>query len=169
MKYLLPVAMTLLFCLSSCVNDDLSDCDMDKRVKFHYTEYTPATYNDIEYREGINPAAVTRMNLFIFDEAGKYVKEVIDEAPKMSKDYYMTVSGLQTGDYKFIAWGSLKGVFSMSTENFVPGVTTFNEVEIYLNSIRNGLVTDSITPLFYASHPNATWPEIGRASCRERV
>ncbi|MDH6306893.1 hypothetical protein M2459_003480 [Parabacteroides sp. PF5-5] len=148
--YLFPLALVFFFLLQSCVNDDLSDCFTEKRV---YFKYTPATYG-IEYKEGINPDEVTRMNLFIFDEDGKYVTEIIDEYPQMSFDYYMTVSGLSTGDYRFIAWGSLKDIYSISSEKFIPGETSFNEVEVYLNTIKNGLVTDSITPLFFATYNN---------------
>lgn len=143
----------LLMLLQSCINDDLSDCDAPKHVYFNYR---PATYAITNVKEGINPEDVTRMDLFVFDEKGVLVQQYTDESPQMSPTYYMTVEGLNSGNYFFIAWGSLKGQYSLVGENIKPGVTTIEELQVHLNCIKDNMVTDFLSPLFFATHAEKT-------------
>jgi hypothetical protein len=132
------------------VKDDLSDCVKEKRVFFSYKPVTYASTDVI--REGIDPADITRMNLYIFDENGLFVEEIIDESPVMSPDYYMTIPHLKSGKYTFVAWGNLQNQYTVSSDMLIPGKTSVKELQVYLNRIANKVVNEPLTPLFYAAH-----------------
>jgi hypothetical protein len=145
------IALLLAFVLQSCIKDDLSDCQREKRVYFSYKLFTHASAGAI--REGINPADIKRMDLYIFDENGLFVQRTTDEAPVMSPDYYMTIPGLKSGKYKFIAWGNLQNQYTVSPDELIPGKTTMEELQLYLNRITaEKTVDEPLAPLFYATH-----------------
>jgi hypothetical protein len=136
----------------SCINDDLSECMSDKRIYFDY-EF------DLS-KGGINPDDITRMNLFIFDEDGLFIKEYVDEAPQISPEYSMIVSGLETGYYRFIAWANLKEQYALSPD-LVPGKTKFDDLRVLLKSIdSNREVKDELKPLLFATHAGSNSVEI---------
>jgi hypothetical protein len=108
---------------------------------------------------GINPEDITQMNLFIFDENGLFVKECIDEAPKIGADYYMTVTGLATGRYRLVAWGNLKEHYAVSSD-LIPGKTTFDDLQVVLKSIENREVKEQVAPLFFATHIGSPTVEV---------
>jgi hypothetical protein len=138
----------------SCIQDDLSDCVSEKRIYFDY-ELTSSSRKG----EGINPMDITRMNLFIFDENGLFVKECIDEAPQMQADYFMTVTGLTAGRYRLVAWGNLKEHYAVSSA-LEPGKTTFNDLQVVLKPIENDEVKAQLAPLFFATHTESNTIEV---------
>jgi hypothetical protein len=145
------------FAFQSCINDDLENCFNEKRV---YFDYLPITYAN--NKGEIDPEDVTRMNLFVFDEEGKFLQEYVDENPALSPDYYMTVTGLKSGRYKFVAWGSLENQYGLhaSGKAMIPGQTTIDELEVFLKNITDHTVTDWLNPLFYATHTKNSAIEI---------
>jgi hypothetical protein len=125
----------------------------EKRV---YFSYRPATYaSDDVVKEGIDPADIKRMDLYIFDENGLFVKKITDESPTMSLDYYMTIPELKSGKYKFVAWGNLQNRYNISSNELIPDKTSMEELQVYLNGIVDKMVDESSTSLpllFYATH-----------------
>ncbi|MDR1357431.1 MAG: FimB/Mfa2 family fimbrial subunit [Tannerellaceae bacterium] len=148
------LSLLVTVALSSCIQDDLSECISDKRIYFDYEQILSSQKNG-----GINPDDITRMNLFIFDEEGLFIREHIDEAPRLGKEYFMTVSGLKKGFYKFVAWGNLDERYALSS-SLVPGETRFDDLRVSLNSIKDGKVDQPVKPLFYATHPGNNTIEI---------
>jgi hypothetical protein len=152
-SHFFTIALLLAFVLQSCVKDDLSDCRKEKRV---YFSYRPASYASGDVvKEGIVPADIKRMDLYVFNENGLFVEKITDESPTMSLDYYMTVSDLKSGKYKFVAWGNLQNRYDISTGELVPGKTSIEELQVYLNGIADKIVEESsalLPPLFYATH-----------------
>jgi len=143
------LTLTVLFTISllpSCLNDDLSVCVAEKRVFFDYLPQTE--------REGVNPQDVKQLNLYIFDEDGRFMAEYRDKAPNLSPDYFMPIQGMPSGQYTFIAWANLGNTYELSSKSFVPGKTTKDEVEVFLNNISNGYVKEQLSPLFFATHAN---------------
>ncbi|MDR0749077.1 MAG: FimB/Mfa2 family fimbrial subunit [Tannerellaceae bacterium] len=151
------VACLLAFVFQSCIKDDLSDCMKEKRVYFSFS-YKPAEKASTDViKEGINLADVKRMDLYVFDENGLFVQKVTDESPAMSLDYYMTIPGLKSGKYKFVAWGSLQNQYAVSPEELIPGKTSMKELQVSLNRVKaDKRVNESLAPLFYASHEEET-------------
>jgi hypothetical protein len=140
--------LTMSF-LQSCINDDLSYCFTEKRV---YFDYAPITEAGLDW--GIEPTDIKRINLYIFDEESKFVADYVDNSPALSPKYYMSIPDLKTGKYKFLAWANLDGMYSISSDKLIPGQTTLNELEVYLNNIKNSSVKERLTPLFFATHTN---------------
>ncbi|MDR2811279.1 MAG: FimB/Mfa2 family fimbrial subunit [Tannerellaceae bacterium] len=162
MKQLHHVYVFLLLLVSvtfpSCIQEDLSGCISDKRI---YFDYEPSLSSPKS--KGINPDDITRMNLFIFDENGLFVKEYMDEAPQMGPEYFMTVTGLESGYYRFVAWGNLKDHYAISSA-LIPGQTTFDDLRIFLECIKNNEVEEELTPLFFATHKGNNTLEILKMS-----
>jgi uncharacterized protein YkuJ len=135
--------------------DDLSDCLKEKRVYFSYKSVTYASANAI--KEGIDLADIKRMDLYVFDENGLFVKKITDESPAMSLDYYMTIPGLKPGKYSFVAWGNLQNQYVVSPDELIPGKTLMKELQVYLNRITaDKVVNEPLAPLFYATHAEET-------------
>jgi hypothetical protein len=133
----------------------MSSCVADKRVYFNYEPNKSA-----HKHEGINPDDITRMNLFVFDENDFFVKEYIDESPRISPEYYMTIQGLKAGIYKLIAWGNLKEQYGLAAPTLIPGETKFDDLRVALKCIDNGEVKEQLTPLFFATHSGSNSVEI---------
>lgn len=141
------LAATLLLSTQSCIKEDMSDCPSDIRVYFNYVEGSYASA-----KEGINPSDVSQINLYVFNADGKFLSEHVDPAPKMSKDYFITVPGLETGSYQFIAWGGLDSELYNLSEPLVPGQTLLSDVQLHLQSIQNDTIKAALAPLFHAAH-----------------
>jgi hypothetical protein len=158
MKQLDRVCVFLLLLISlafqSCIQDDLSDCTSDKRIYFDY-ELAVSSEKD----GGINPEDITRMNLFVFDENGLFVKEYIDETPQIGPEYFMAIDGLEAGYYKFVAWGNLKEHYALSAAP-LPGETNYNDLRALVKSIKNGEIEEQLAPLFFATHTGSASIEV---------
>ncbi|MCD8263437.1 MAG: FimB/Mfa2 family fimbrial subunit [Tannerellaceae bacterium] len=88
-----------------CIHQDgpgSEDCPADPveiKVYFSYLD------NGENVKEpGIDPTEVDIMRLFVFDEEGLFLQELIDEVPVLTTDYHFTLS-LEPGLYHFVAWG----------------------------------------------------------------
>jgi hypothetical protein len=149
------IALLLAFVFQSCIKDDLSGCTKEKQVYFSYRAASYASESDDVVKVGIDPTDVERMDLYIFDENGLFVKKVTDESPAMGLNYYMTVPDLKSGKYKFVAWGNLEDRYTILPEKLIPGKTSIEELLVYLNGIIDQTVDESsapLSPLFYATH-----------------
>lgn len=158
----LLVVTLLSTTFSSCIKESLDDCPSNIRV---YFDYLPATYANI--KEGINPDEVSQMNLYYFDvKTSLYLGMETDNAVSLSRDYFMTLPKLKTGEYRFVAWGNLTGEYSSEPEPPVVGATTFDQFRTYLNLIEQDSVKYKLTPLFFGetkaeiSNSNLTTQEI---------
>lgn len=97
-SYLLALAVLLLL-VPSCIHEDTSDCPPDTiKVYFSYrTTYSPSV---------IDPAEIDRIDLFVFDQAGKYIGRWTDYEPQLGPSYYMELP-LVYGDYRIVCWAGL--------------------------------------------------------------
>jgi hypothetical protein len=150
MKYLRFAFTTALamcmFALSSCINDDLSQCETNNRVFFDYTPVTKAAKN------GIDPDDVATIKLYVFNENGRFLKEYTDESPALSPSYHINVNDLQPGKYRFVAWANVENQYALNESKLTPGVTSINDLRIKLLSIKNDTVSEDLNPMFFATH-----------------
>lgn len=149
-KYTFSLLVMALLSMTqtSCIKEDMDDCPSNLRV---YFDYLPATYASI--KEGINPNDVKQINLYWFDAetdllVGSEVAQFDNENP-FSSDYYIEIPMLESGEYKFIAWGNLNGCYDLKPETPVNRNTTYDKLSISLNSIENDSVKSKISPLFF--------------------
>ena len=124
----------------SCTKEDMSDCLEEIRVYFTFSPQT------------INPADVDQMHLYVFNRDGYFVAEYRDDnIANFNSDYYMNVSDLLPGDYRFIAWGGKdERHYSTAPTNFVAGKTTFEEALLMLEHPGN-IVSTPPHHLFHSS------------------
>ncbi|GHT27534.1 hypothetical protein AGMMS49574_00160 [Bacteroidia bacterium] len=154
--YYIALFITCMFILASCVNDDLSQCTTEKRVFFDYTPAIQATKN------GINPDDMVKMNLYVFDENGKFVREFVDEQPALSPNYYINVTGLVPGHYQFVAWGNLGNQYALSPmKQLEVGISNLEELQVELTRLGNNkTVSEWLDHLFFATHTELKTIEI---------
>jgi len=138
--YLTALSLSLLL-LSGCIRDDMSDCPTGLKV---YFTYEPATYA----RTGVNEQEVDRIDLFAFDAQGILRGVWTDGNPTLSPAYFMNVTGLPAGEYRFIAWCGLHGDYKTIPAVFTAGLTTFDEARLILE--HGGQIDGGVTPLFHA-------------------
>ena len=123
---------TLLVCmalLSSCIKENMSNCPEEIRIYFDIS--TRAGNN------GINPADIDMMHLYVFNDKGLFFGEYIDDSiDEFGPDYYINCSDLFPARYRFIAWGGKdKNCYSTYPEPFVKGKTSFDEALLTLNHL----------------------------------
>ncbi|GHV51991.1 hypothetical protein FACS1894181_14670 [Bacteroidia bacterium] len=153
--YYIAFFVISMLALSSCVNDDLSKCVIEKRVFFDYTPATKAIKN------GINPDDMVRMNLFVFDRNGRYVREYVDEQPALSPKYNIDITGLEPGNYQFVAWGNLENQYALSPKSLEPGLTNREDLQVELTKLKDSkTVSEWLNPLFFATHTELKTIEI---------
>jgi len=138
--------ITLLVCtllLAACRKEDSSMCLDEVQVYFTFT-FTIAS-------ETANYADIKNINLYVFDDKGYFVTEYIDNnISNFSADYYISCTGLQPGNYRFIAWGGKDDRYYYTTPApFVKGQTTFNEALLMLEHAGNTIST-TIPHIFHS-------------------
>ena len=143
-KYRLPRIAAVIFTLllSSCMKEDMSDCLEEIRVYFTFSI------------QSINPADVDRMHLYVFNSDGYFVSEYRDDnISNFGANYYMNISDLLPGNYRFIAWGGKdERYYSTAPTNFVAGKTTFGEALLMLEHPGN-IVSSPPHHLFHSELP----------------
>ena len=140
---------TLFVCtllLSSCVQEDMSNCP--KQIRVYFT--VPAGFGN----DAINPANVDKMHLYIFNHNGYYTGEYRDDyITDFNADYYIDCSGLLPGKYRFIAWGGKDArYYSTAPASFVKGQTTFDEALLMLDHPGN-TVSTTLHHIFHSDIP----------------
>lgn len=135
--------LSLLWIITGCINEDFSDCPQGEfRVAFEYVHHTDDTHPD---RFGID---VQKVDLYMFDAAGYYMKCITRENSPFPENFYITPL-LPAGDYTLVAWGNLTDRVTLQPA-FVSGQTTLEQAMLSLNSDENRIVNHNLTPVFHA-------------------
>ena len=138
---LLLLLLPLLF--ASCMREDLSDCPTGIRIYF--------TYESVSADKHSNPAEVEKIDLFVFDAQGAFHSVWTDNHPIFSPDYYMTITDLPVGDYRFVAWAGLRDSYSIHPANLITKQTPFNDVQLIIDHISTGIENNfEHFPIFHA-------------------
>lgn len=123
-KKLLPVIFS--FTLVSCIHEGENDCGIYVEFIFDY---------NMEYADSFDPQ-VDRVDVYIFDEDGKYLfhqhsgtSELINRKRMFLHDNF------SSGTYQLIIVGGMSEHFRFTdsaNEELIPGVTTLEEVTLFL-------------------------------------
>ncbi len=136
--------LAFFFIAISCIDDNLSECPSGLSVGFTYNFYN----QDMEYADAFSNA-VSEITLFIFDEEGKYVSQLSEEGDILKqKGYRMDVCCLPSGSYQLLAWGGIDNKTFVSKE-LKEGVSKLSDFLVTLNTMKDGISTKDLTPLFY--------------------
>ncbi|MEG1671493.1 MAG: FimB/Mfa2 family fimbrial subunit [Mucinivorans sp.] len=150
--FCLVAMITLLGTLNGCIKEDLSACPAVYPTGKVWI--TPSFTMHNQKTDGVYPDlfvdVARRIDLFIFDAAGVFVKKVTEIAsPSFTAGYRIPVE-LEAGTYRSIAWVNLAGDnTTQSIPNPIEGETTLEQLSVQLSSLSSGKFTGSITPLFY--------------------
>lgn len=130
---------------TSCVKDgeDLTDCKTD--IQFVY-DYNMAFVDKFSIQ-------ATKMNLYIYNSEGIFVKSMTDEkANYFPKDYKMTFpDNLPDGAYTLMAWS---GLYNESYDYFTPIAekSTLSEFIVKVKNYESSYVDFQMKPLWYGTY-----------------
>lgn len=126
-----------------CVNEDLSDCpDGVYSVAFEYVNHTDAQHAD---RFSMD---VQRIDLYVFDAAGIFVKCITREGTPFPGDFHLEPE-LAGGDYTLVAWGNLSDEVTIQP-GFISGQTRLEEALLVLNTAEDKSISKKMRPVFHA-------------------
>lgn len=138
-------SLFLVLFITGCINEETSDCAPNEQSVRLYISYTAKT---TYASQGIDPASVERLMLYAFDDEGLFVGQWEDPSPLLDAGYYMTLS-LTPGNYSFVVWGNLYGVYSATPQSFIKGQTRIDDAVLHLQREPNDLITSAPHRLFF--------------------
>lgn len=139
--------VTLFFLMLSCIKEDLSDCPVGENEIRIYIDYT---ITGTASPQRVNASLAERLDLFIFDNHGKYLETVTDLSAEVNSNYYMSIT-LAEGDYSFVVWGNLDTPYATEPAVFTPGVTDISDAMLYLAREEGDSIHTLLSHLFFGN------------------
>lgn len=138
------IACCCLLLCTSCIKDGMDE-DCNSYIRFVYD------YN-LEYIDLFHKQA-TKMNLYVFDENGRYVTELKEESGSFKQGYLMPLPESMRGKkYIAVAWSGLYGE-SYDNTSLIPGVSGLEDLEVSVNHLKtragSGTVDRELHPLWH--------------------
>ena len=128
----------VMMLLYSCTKEDLSVCPPDEQLlSIGFENVKPSYENEVD-----------RMDVLIFGANGILYKVLSESGISLHKDYTIQTQ-LSPGDYRLVSWSDLGCHYKTLPETFVPGVTTFHEATMMLDSAEGSIINSDLhTSLF---------------------
>lgn len=119
--------------MSSCIKEDMDDCPpaiSKVALQFDYT------YN-VKQADAF-AAEVKNINVYAFDENGKFFDSYIESREKFETGHTMEITGLKDGKYTFVCLARDRQVMSRAEDDemefsfasLTPGVSTINDLTV---------------------------------------
>lgn len=128
---IIPAAALMLASCNNPVFDEEGDCEVHYFLRFVYNK-------NLKWADAF-PSEVNSVNLYAFDQDGKFVKEYMCRGEALSEPGYTLELGLDPGTYQLVAWCGLenngKEMESFTVPSPTPGVTTIDELTCTLNTV----------------------------------
>ena len=163
-------------CLTGCIKDDLSDCPINVdpepepepepepttgtfRLALTYTMHN--TQENGIYVDLFNDQ-VHKVDVFVFDESGRFIQQITEEAAPQFAENYTKEIELPGGGYQFVVWGNH---YEDETVHNYGDITTLLEegrmtlLQTFSRSTDIGMLTDS---LFHGCTPQTVTVENGK-------
>lgn len=162
-------------CLTGCIKDDLSDCPINVEPEpepepepttgtfrlaltytMHNTQEDDGTYVDLFSQQ------VRKVDVFVFDESGRFIQQITEEAAPQFAENYTKEIELPGGGYQFVVWGNH---YEDETVHNYGDITTLLEegrmtlLQTLSSSTDIGMLTDS---LFHGCTPQTVTVENGK-------
>jgi hypothetical protein len=141
---LAAIALGVMVALCSCIEEDLSDC-----LPPLTGSPRPETFTLLIGFENVTQGyatEVSRMDVFIFDEEGKFYEVLSEHGISLTPGFQMQTQ-LPAGDYRLVCWSDLGGNYLTGPVVFEPGVTSFDEA-VALLDVAGGSVIDYDLTMF---------------------
>lgn len=129
-------AVTLL--LQGCYHEDLSDCGVS--IRFRYIKNVDQVD---KFAQEVN-----QINLYIFDENGIFVQEMVDASSRIKEPNFAFHINLSPGKYSFVAWGNKSDAYTVT--DFVSGVTKYTDAVVALKRTQN-TVSAQLVDMFHGA------------------
>lgn len=143
-------------CFSGCIKEDMSDCPppvtpepepepTTGTLKLALTYFMHNTQENGEYVD-LFSQQVRKVDVFVFDEEGRFLQQITEEAAPRFADNYTKEIELPAGDYQFVVWGNHYEDETMHNQS---EGTLLDDGRMALCSVRNGeteipMLTDSL-------------------------
>ncbi len=123
-----------LTAFSSCIKDDLDDCPPKATPVSKVSLQFNYTYN-IKDADAF-AAEVKSLNVYVFDENGKYFDTYIENSDKFETGHTMDISGLKNGKYTFVCLARDRQLMTRTSDDemefsfasLTPGVSTIDDL-----------------------------------------
>ena len=125
--------------LSSCIKEDFDDCNYQLRLLYDY---------NMDYVDLFSKQA-SRVNLFVFDEQGIFIKEIEKPVSNQLSAFYMDVDVPFNRSYNFLAWSGLYDEYYTLNQKMKAGVTHIDDVELSLTELNNEILSKELPPLWF--------------------
>lgn len=125
--------------LSSCIKEDFDDCNYQLRLLYDY---------NMDYVDLFSKQA-SRVNLFVFDEEGVFIKEIEKPVSNQLSAFYMDVDVPFNRSYNFLAWSGLYDEYYTLNQKMKAGVTHIDDVELSLTELNNEILSKELPPLWF--------------------
>lgn len=99
----------ILIIFASCVKDDQDDCGLN--IRFRYT-YNVKDADAFAHE-------VKSINLYAFDQDGKYIRKYTDAADKFATGYTMNIRDLHAGKYTFVCMARSEKAIDEDDQEFI--------------------------------------------------
>lgn len=141
-------ASVLLMAAAACTREDWSDCDPLLEIAFSFTHNAAGAERFSD--------EVTRLDVFIFDAEGCFVKSMSDEKTRFPQNYVMHTELPAEGDYTVVVVGNADNWFDMGNlhdysqgcSSMQPGTTTLQDFR-FLHKQIGAKQGDRINDLFH--------------------
>lgn len=130
------LVMSLFLLLQSCIKEDLSICESWLLLRFRYTLNNQ--------NSNLFDAEVNKVNVYVFDDKGKYVTEFSNQGDVLTNDYVMRLP-LPEGKYNIVVNGGDFTTYSVGEQDSIShslnetlreGITDISNFRTELKSIQ---------------------------------
>lgn len=135
----LGILLAGLGIFSSCnaFQEDLPECRLYVKFKYDY---------NMEFADAFH-SQVNKVELFVFDESGKFLFSQIGEGAPLATGNYRMEVGLPVGNYKMMAWAGAGDSYDIT--ELTPGVSTIEELQLKLKRDASLIHNDALETLWY--------------------
>lgn len=135
----LPIATFISCILASCncFDEHLPECRFLIQFKYDYNMNSADAF----------ATQVNKVELYIFDHSGKFLKKQSEEGATLSTGHYRMEIDLPIGKYQIMAWAGAHDSYELS--QLVPGVSTLSDLELKLKRESSLILDKELEPLWY--------------------
>lgn len=155
--------------LSSCVHDDQDECGLNIRFRYTYNVKNADAFSH----------EVKSIDLYVFDEDGKYIKRYSDASEQFGTGYLMNIRDLKAGKYTFVCMARSDKEIADEDQEFqiarIAKGADINELTAHLDD-NNGINNKQFAHLYvgkttidYSGNPQTTTIDLLKCSNTYRI
>lgn len=125
--------------MTSCTafEEDLPECRLFVKFKYDYNLLSVDAFH----------TQVDKVELYVFDKAGKFLFSQIEEGDPLASGNYLMKVELPIGEYQFLAWAGARDSYDIAP--LTKGTSTIAEVKLKLKREQSLIIDKHLEPLWY--------------------